>query len=394
MIKLSKIAQMRPSPIRKMFEMALGMENVVHLSLGEPDFSTPINIKEAAIESLTRGETHYTPNAGSPLLKRAIAKHLKVYDKVEYDPETEVVVTASGMEALYLTMLAILDPGDEVILADPSYVNYRDQVVMCNAIPKFVQVDQKEGFNFNCENLRKAINSKTKAILMNTPANPTGAVASRELLEKIAQIAIENDLLIIFDEVYKYFLYDDLEFCNIASIPGMKERTIVIDSFSKTYAMTGWRIGYIAGPKEITEKIPKIHENIVSCVAAFMQCAAIEALENSKAAIEQMKKEYLTRRDIIYNGISKIEGLSCLKPQGAFYLFVDIKRLGLSSEEFALRMLREGGVVLLPGSAFGESGEGFVRLSYATSIENIQEGLRRIDQFVQKCTVKGKQASN
>lgn len=389
MIKLSKISRMAPSPIRKMFDLARGMENIVSFGLGEPDFTTPVNIIEAAKKQLDEGNTHYTPNAGILPLREAVANKLKEYDRVEYDPNTEIMITSGGMEGLYLTMLAALNPGDEVILTDPSYVNYHDQVSMCNGVPKYVPVYEEDGFNYNPENLEKAITSKTKAILINSPANPTGAVASRELLEKIADIAIKNDLLVIFDEVYKYLLYDNLKFCNIASIPGMKERTVVIDSCSKTYAMTGWRVGFVAGPKELVSNLPKIQENVCSCVPAFSQYAAIEGLKNSQASVDYMNKKYLERRNVICDGINSIEHLSCKVPKGAFYIFVNIKKTGLTSEEFAVRLLKEEAVIVSPGSGFGKSGEGFVRMSYATSIENINEGLKRIKHFVQKvCSEK------
>ena len=382
MKKLSEIASMEPSPVRKIFEMAQKMEDIVNFSLGEPNFVTPEPVIQAAVKSLNRGETHYTPNAGIPELKKAIAENLGSFDRVDYDPDSEIVVTSGGMEALVLALLTLIDPGDEVILANPSYTNYRDQIRICKGIPKYVPVFEKDGFNITKTGLENAVSSKSKVILLNTPANPTGGVASRELLEELAETAVKHDLYVIFDEVYKYLQYDGERFFNIARAPGMRERTLVIDSFSKSYAMTGWRIGYLAGPAAVVSNIPKIHENIVSCLPTFVQRAAAEALRNSGSAVMAMGEEYRRHREMIWQGINRIEGLSCIKPAGAFYAFVNIRRTGLSSEQFALRLLQEGHVAAAPGSAFGSEGEGFIRLSYATSEENIREGLRRIDKFM------------
>jgi aminotransferase len=392
MKELSSIAHMESSPIRKMFEKAAKMDNVVNFSLGEPDFPTPKNIIDAAIRSLENADTHYTENAGMPILKRAVAKGLKEYDGIEYDPETEIAITASGMEGLYLTSLAVVCPGDEVILANPSYHNYKMQTLMRGATPVFVDVREENGFNFDINDLRAAVTDKTKAILLNSPTNPTGAVAPKELLEQIAELAIEKDLYIIFDEVYKKLLYDGKEFYNIARIPGMKERTIIIDSFSKTYAMTGWRVGYVAAPKFIAEKIPKIHEEILCCVPAFTQYACVEAIEHGDDAVRAMNREYERRRDVVYNGINRIEGLSCLKPGGAFYMFVNIRETGMTSEEFAMRLLEEARVAVSPGSAFGSAGEGFIRISYATSVENLVKGISRIERFMKGLKEEGRVA--
>ena len=384
MRSLSTIARMRPSPIRRIYEKAIQMDDVVFFSLGEPDFGTPPQVVEAAIGSLRRGETHYTPNAGLPALREAIADDVRGYDGVVYDPAAEIAVTSGGMEALALSLMALVEPGDEVILADPSYTNYRDQIAICKGVPVYVPVREENGFQFDPAELRRAVTDKTRAIMVNTPANPTGAVASRERLAEVANIAREHDLWVIFDEVYKHLFYGDSPFANIASLPGMRERTLVLDSCSKTYAMTGWRVGWVAGPAAVVGNIPKIQENICSCVPAFVQRGAVCALRTAAGDVGRMNAAYRERRDVIVAGINAIPGLSARTPEGAFYLFVNIRETGLSSEEFALRLLEEGRVALSPGSAFGPSGEGYVRISYASSVSNLEKGVARIADFVRK----------
>lgn len=379
---LSAIAHMQPSPIRRIYEEAIRMEDVVFFSLGEPDFDTPSQAVEAAVASLRRGETHYTPNAGLPILREAVAENLLTYDGVRYDPDGEIAVTSGGMEGLMLSLLTLIEPGDEVILSDPSYTNYRDQVRIAGGVPVYVPVREEDGFQFDPEALRCAITDKTRVLMLNTPANPTGAVTSAARLAEIAKIAREHDLYVLFDEVYKYLYYGKEPFCSIASLPGMRDRTLVIDSCSKTYAMTGWRVGWIAGPRQIVSCVPKIQENLCSCVPAFVQQGAVCALRTAKEDVLRMNEAYRARRDAITAGINAIDGLSARTPEGAFYLFVNIQKTGLSSEEFALRLLREGRVALSPGSAFGPSGEGFVRISYASSLENIHRGVARIARFV------------
>jgi aminotransferase len=286
------------------------------------------------------------------------------------------------MEALMLAMMVIANPGDEVIFSDPFWTNHPSQVLMCGAVPKFVKVYEEDGFVYNPDNVRKAITKNTKAILINSPANPTGGVAGREVLEELAKIAIENDLIVITDEVYQHLIYDDAEFISIASLPGMKERTVIIDSFSKAYAMTGWRIGYAAGCKEILQNMVKLHENVVSCLNAAAQYGAVEAIEGPQDYLKYMLDKYKVRRKLIVEGVNSIEKLSCIQPKGAFYAFPNITKTGMKSEEFAVELLKSTGVVVVPGSGFGEAGEGFIRISYATSEENIKEGLKRIKTFV------------
>jgi len=380
---LSTIAHMERSPIRRIYEKAITMDDIIFFSIGEPDFKTPDAVIETAVASMRAGETHYTSNAGIADLRAAVSENLLSYDRVSYDPDGEICVTSGGMEALLLSLLATIDPGDEVILADPSYTNYKDQILIAKGVPVFVSVREEDGFNFRPDDLRAAITEKTRVIMLNTPANPTGGVAGEPLLREIAKIAEEHDLIILFDEVYKYLFYGNEPFFSIARIPGMKERTLIIDSTSKTYAMTGWRCGWIAGPRRIVSNIPKIQENVCSCVPAFVQRGAAYALRNCEEDVAAMNRQYRARRDAIYEGINAIPRLSAVLPNGAFYLFVNIQKTGLTSEEFAMRLLEEGHVALAPGSAFGPSGEGFVRISYATSLENIAEGLRRIRAFTE-----------
>ncbi|MBQ7582273.1 MAG: pyridoxal phosphate-dependent aminotransferase [Lachnospiraceae bacterium] len=380
MRELSAIAHMQPSPIRRIYEKAITMDDVVFFSIGEPDFRTPEAVIEEAVCSLRDGETHYTSNAGIADLRKAISENLLAYDHVAYDPDGEICVTSGGMEALLLSLLVLTDPGDEVILADPSYTNYRDQIRIAKAVPRYVRVREEDGFNFRPEDLEQAITEKTRVIMLNTPANPTGGVASEKLLKQIADIAIKHDLWILFDEVYKYLFYGNEPFCSMAAILGMRERTLVIDSTSKTYAMTGW----IAGPREIVSNIPKVQENVCSCVPAFVQRGAAYALRNCAADVAEMNRQYRARRDLIWSGINEIPKLSAVLPDGAFYLFVNISETGLTSEDFASRLLEEAHVALAPGSAFGPSGEGFVRISYACSLETIAEGVRRIRRFIDK----------
>ena len=379
---LSAIAQLPPSPIRRIYERALGMDDVVFFSLGEPDFDTPPQVIEAAVASLRRGETHYTPNAGLPALRRAIAEDLRDYDGVSYDPDGEIAVTSGGMEALLLALLTVIEPGDEVILPDPSYTNYRDQILIAKGVPVYVPVREESGFQFDPADLERAVTPRTRAIMLNTPANPTGGVASRALLQEIAALAVRRDLYVLFDEVYKSLFYGEEPFFNIAAAPGMRERTLVIDSCSKTYAMTGWRVGWIAGPARVVGCIPKLQENVCSCVPAFVQHAAACALRTAGADAARMRDAYRRRRDVIVRGINAIPGLSARTPEGAFYLFVNIQETGLTSEAFAMRLLEEGRVALSPGSAFGPSGEGFVRISYASDEAVLRKGVARIAAFI------------
>ena len=371
-----------PSPIREMFNRAIGMQDVVSFTVGEPDFQTPAHIVEAAVEALRRGEHKYTPNAGILPLRQAISKHTAGTHGLTYDPESEVIVTAGGMEALYLTMLTLLNPGDELILGDPCWTNYSRQVLLCNAEPKFVTVHADNDFLFDADALEAAITPKTKAFLINSPANPTGGVGSRAAIEKLAELAIKYDLWVISDEVYRDLLYDGNEAFSIATLPGMKERTIIVNSFSKSYAMTGWRVGYAMGPGKVIKTMVKLQENVAACVNSAAQYGALAALEGPKDALKEMVAKYTSRRQVVVEEFAKVPGLTCFAPQGAFYALVDISSTGMKAQDFAMDLLEKNRVIVVPGHAFGESSDKYIRLSFATSEETIREGIRRIGAYM------------
>ena len=383
MKEISNVAKIvQPSPIRKMFNLADGMEDVVSFTVGEPDFNTPAHVVDAAVEALRTGKHHYTPNAGILPLREAISEYYVRSRGLHYSPETEIIATAGGMEALLLTMLTLLNPGDAFLLSDPCWTNYSRQIEICSARPVFVPVDATHDFTFAPEALEKAITPETKGFLVNSPANPTGGIAGRKALEQLAEIAVRHDLYVISDEVYSELLYEGNTFTSIAVLPGMKERTIIVNSFSKTYAMTGWRVGYALGPQHIISQMVKLQENVAACVNTAAQYGALAALTGSQAPVAEMLETYSQRRAYILDAFSKINGLTCFAPQGAFYAFVDISAAGMDAETFARDLLQKVRVIVVPGEAFGESGKRYVRLSFATSMENIREGKRRIAQYM------------
>lgn len=368
------------SPIRKMVGKAAKMDNVISFALGEPDFDTPKNIVSAAIDALKRGETHYSPNKGIEPLRQAIAASYR-HKGLTYDHEEEMMITSGGIEALFLGMSALIDREDEVIISNPYWSNHIEQIKFLEGTPVLVPVYEKDGFVYDIDNLRAAVTPKTKVILLNSPANPTGGVAKQVLLEKIAKLAVEKDLWIISDDVYEAFSYAG-EIKNIAGVPGMKERTLIINSFSKIYAMTGWRVGYCLGPARLIQAMVRLQENVVSCVNTAAQYAAVEALNGPQGELENMITKYTARKKILIDGLNSIDKISCIEPLGAFYAFANIVETGLSSVEFAERLLDQERVVVVPGSGFGSAGDGFVRLSYAASEEAIKEGLERMKRFV------------
>ena len=383
MKEISNVAKIvQPSPIRKMFNLADGMEDVVSFTVGEPDFNTPAHVVDAAVEALRTGKHHYTPNAGILPLREAISEYYVRSRGLHYSPETEIIATAGGMEALLLTMLTLLNPGDAFLLSDPCWTNYSRQIEICSARPVFVPVDAAHDFTFAPEALGKAITPETKGFLVNSPANPTGGIAGRKALEQLAEIAVRHDLYVISDEVYSELLYEGNTFTSIAALPGMKERTIIVNSFSKTYAMTGWRVGYALGPQHIISQMVKLQENVAACVNTAAQYGALAALTGSQAPVAEMLETYSQRRAYILDAFSKINGLTCFAPQGAFYAFVDISAAGMDAETFARDLLQKVRVIVVPGEAFGESGKRYVRLSFVTSMENIREGTRRIAQYM------------
>ena len=380
---ISNVAKkVQPSPIRQMFNLADGMEDVVSFTVGEPDFDTPQHIVDAAIDALKNGEHHYTPNAGILPLRTAISEVISHSHGLSYAPDKEIIVTAGGMEALLLTMLTILNPGDEFILSDPCWTNYSRQVEICSAVPMFVRVNAENGFTFNPDDLERAITPQTKGFLINSPANPTGGIAEKKILQKLAEIAIRHDLYVISDEVYSALVYEDKKITSIATIPGMKERTVIINSFSKTYAMTGWRVGYAVGPQHLISQMVKLQENVAACVNSAAQYGALAALTGTQEPLSEMLKTYAERRTYVLDAFSKIKGLTCFIPQGAIYAFVDVSATGMDAETFAKDLLQKARVIVVPGSAFGSYGANFVRLSFATSLENIKQGLQRIGKYM------------
>lgn len=385
MKELSQVSQLvMPSPIRQMFNRAIGMEDVVSFTVGEPDFQTPPHIVEAAVEALRRGEHKYTPNAGILPLRQAISRHTRQTHGMEYQPEGEVIVTAGGMEALYLTMLTLLNPGDEVILGDPCWTNYSRQVLLCHGEAKFVAVTAEDDFLFAPEALEAAITPRTKAVVINSPANPTGGVGSRKALEQLARIAVEHDLWVISDEVYRDLVYDGSEPVSIATMPGMKERTVIVNSFSKSYAMTGWRVGYAMGPEAVIKTMVKLQENVAACVNSAAQYGALAALEGPKDALQMMLAQYTSRRKLVLEELAKIPQLRCFAPQGAFYALVDISATGMTAQEFAMDLLEKKRVIVVPGHAFGTDSDKYIRLSFATSEQLICEGIGRMGEYLRE----------
>jgi len=377
-----KVHSISPSGIRKFFDLLSSLEGVISLGVGEPDFVTPWHIREAATRSLEKGYTMYTSNYGMLELRQELAKYLEHYYGVSYQPEREILVTVGVSEGLDLAVRAILNPGDEVIIPDPWYVSYPPCVILAGGTPVFVPVNKQNNFALKAEDVEPLINKQTKAILIGYPSNPTGAVMSREELVKIAKLAQKYNLLVISDEIYARLVYGVEHTC-FASLPGVKEQTILLGGFSKAFAMTGWRIGYIAANEQLIEAMLKIHQYTMLCAPTMSQMAAIEALRSAEDDVAKMVKEYDRRRRFIVKKLNEI-GLPCFEPKGAFYAFPSIEATGMSSEEFAERLLMEERVAVVPGSAFGQCGEGFVRCCYATSLTNIEEALKRMERFVKK----------
>jgi aminotransferase len=371
-----------PSGIRKFFDIIATMEDVISLGVGEPDFVTPDQIRRAGILSLERGETHYSSNSGMLELREELAKHLAKRYEVEYDPETEILITVGVSEALHISLMALVDPGDEVIVPEPCYVSYKPGIIFAGGVPVVLETRCEDDFQIIPQAIEAAITPRTKGLLIGYPNNPTGAVMPREILIEIAKIAEEHGLVVFSDEIYDRLVYG-IEHTCFASLPGMRDRTVLLGGFSKSYAMTGWRIGYVAGNGEVVGAIRKLHQYAIMCAPTTAQVAAIEALRNGEEAVQAMVQEYDKRRRAIVKGLNDL-GLSCFEPRGAFYAFPSIARTGLSSDEFSERLLFEERVAVVPGSAFGECGEGFVRCSYATSLPDIEEALRRIGRFLEK----------
>ncbi|WP_368297365.1 aminotransferase [Cytobacillus firmus] len=380
---LSKtVEELKPSGIRRFFDLAAGMEGVISLGVGEPDFITPWSVREAAILSLEQGYTSYTANAGLMELREEIADYMQKSFGVSYSPQNEIIVTVGASQALDISLRAILDPGDEVIVVEPSFVSYVPLVTLAGGVPVQVQTLKENGFKILPEQLENAITGRTKAIMLCSPNNPTGTMLSGDELNAIAQIAEKYDLLVLSDEIYAELAYDD-EYRSFAAIREMKKRTILISGFSKGFAMTGWRLGFVCAPEEISQAMLKIHQYAMMCAPTMAQFAALEALKTGRSDVEVMKKSYKRRRNYFVQSLNEL-GLTCHMPGGAFYAFPSIESTGLSSEEFAEKLLLEEKVAVVPGNIFGESGEGHVRCSYATSMELLQEAIKRISHFIKQ----------
>lgn len=374
------IKEVKPSGIRKFFDIVSEMKDAISLGVGEPDFDTPWHIREEGIYSLEKGRTFYTSNAGLKDLKIEISKYLARRFDLHYDYNNEIFVTVGGSEAIDVALRVMVDPGDEVLIPEPCYVSYLPCVQLAYGVPVTIELQEKNQFKLTKEELLAAITDKTKILVMPFPNNPTGAVMTREELQEIADVVIEKDLFVISDEIYAELTYSG-EHCSIGSLPGMKERTIVINGFSKSFAMTGWRLGYAAGPENIISQMVKVHQFAIMCAPTTSQYAAVEALRNGAADVERMKSAYDQRRRFLIERFKEM-GLDCFEPFGAFYVFPSIKKFGMTSEEFATRLLQEEKVAVVPGTAFGECGEGFVRISYAYSIENLKIALERMERFI------------
>ena len=377
-----KVKQIKPSGIRKFFDIVSEMDDAISLGVGEPDFDTPWHIREEGIYSLEKGRTFYTSNAGLSELKIEISKYLDRRFDLKYDPSDEIMITVGGSEAIDGALRAMLDAGDEVILPQPSYVSYEPCIVLADGVPVIVELKEENDFKLTREQLEKAVTDKTKILIMPFPNNPTGAIMTKEELQPIVDFVIEHDLFVISDEIYSELTYSG-NHVSIGAFPGMKERTIIINGFSKSYAMTGWRLGYACGPQVILKQILKIHQFAIMCAPTTSQYAAIEALRHGDDDVEKMRDEYDRRRRFLLNAFEEM-GIECFEPYGAFYMFPSIKKFGMSSDEFATRLLKEEKIAVVPGTAFGDCGEGFLRISYAYSIDDLKAALERIGRFIEK----------
>lgn len=378
----STAVALKPSGIRRFFDVASTMENVISLGVGEPDFATPWQIRAEGIRSLERGNIHYTSNRGQLALREEISRYLKRKYQMEYDPVGEILITVGGSEAIDAAVRALVNPGEEVIIPQPSYVCYEPITRLAGGVPVILETRAEDGFKVTPDALRAHITDKTKLLILPYPSNPTGAVMEREDLAAIAEVLRDTGIAVLSDEIYAELTFTGNPHVGIASLPGMKERTVTVNGFSKAFAMTGWRLGYACAPKPIIDQITKIHQYAIMCAPTTSQSAAVEALRSCDTEVERMREEYDIRRRIIVKGFCDL-GLPCRMPKGAFYAFPSVRETGLSSEEFCERLLKEKRVAIVPGTAFGESGEGFVRASYCYSVTHIKEALSRIGEFLE-----------
>jgi len=377
-----KVVQIQPSGIRKFFDVANDMPDAISLGVGEPDFDTPWIVREEGIYSLEKGRTFYTSNAGLQELKNEISFYLERKQRLHYDPKDEIMVAVGGSEGIDVALRALINPGDEIILPEPCYVSYLPCITLADGVPVQIDLKEENEFKLTQEELLGAITDKTKALILTFPNNPTGAVMTKEDLAPLVDIIIEKDIIVISDEIYAELTYGS-DHVSIASFPGMKERTILINGFSKAYAMTGWRLGYACAPKMILEQMLKIHQFAIMCAPTTSQYAAVTALRHCDGAVQEMKEAYNQRRRFVLNSFKEM-GLQCFEPRGAFYAFPCIKEFGMTSDDFAMKFLEEEKVAVVPGTAFGNCGEGFLRISYAYSIEELKEALGRMKRFVEK----------
>ncbi len=378
-----KAASLKPSGIRKFFDIVADMKDVISLGVGEPDFDTPWHIRDEGIYSLEKGRTFYTSNSGLTELRMEIAAYMKRTQGLDYHYLSEIFVTVGGSEAIDLAMRAMINPGDEVLIPQPSYVSYEPCVVMADGVPVTIELKEENQFRLTPEELEAAITPKTKILVMPFPNNPTGAIMERADLEKLVPIIEKHDLIVVSDEIYGELTYGGKQHISIAALPGMQERTIVINGFSKAYAMTGWRLGYACGPAEIMQQMVKIHQYCIMCAPTTSQYAAVEALRNGDEDVRRMRESYDERRRFVLHTLREM-GLPCFEPEGAFYVFPCIKEFGMTSDEFATKLLQEEKVAIVPGTAFGDCGEGYLRISYAYSIESLRKALARLQNYVEK----------
>ena len=377
-----KVIAIKPSGIRKFFDLVSEMQDVISLGVGEPDFDTPWHIRDEGIYALEKGKTFYTSNSGLKALRQEISNYIKRTQNILYNPDNEIIVTVGGSEAIDIGIRSLVNDGDEVIIPQPSYVSYEPCALLANAKPVIINLKAENEFRLTSDELLNAITEKTKILILPFPNNPTGSIMDKEDLEKIAKVIIEKDIYVMSDEIYSELSYKD-KHVSIASLPQMKERTILINGFSKAYAMTGWRLGYACAPKEIIKQMTKIHQYAIMCAPTTSQYAAVEALKNGDNDVAMMRQSYNQRRRFLLNAFKEMN-LPCFEPFGAFYVFPCIKEFGMTSEEFATRLLQEEKVAAIPGNAFGDSGEGYLRISYAYSLDNLKKAMERLSHFVKK----------
>jgi len=379
-----RLKRIKPSGIRRYFSLAQGIPDVVNLSVGEPDFTPPKHALDAGWQAAKEGKTHYAPTNGIPELRESLAQKAYRNYGLHYDPNSEILVTVGGTEAIFLALIGLLNPGDEVLIPNPGFVVYEPGVLLAGGVPVHVPLFEKNDFKPSVDDVTSLITDKSRVMILNFPNNPTGAVLSYDEVAALAKIAVERDLIVISDEVYEKIIYDNAKHYCLATFPGMRERTLVVNSFSKTYAMTGLRVGYVYGPKELISHIWLVHQYTVACVNSLAQYVALAASKGPQDFVEDMVKEFDRRRRLVYKRLNEIEGFNCALPKGAFYVFPNIKGFSMSSEEFAEFLVRKAHVTVVPGSAFGSYGEGYVRISYAAAYKQLEEALNRVEKAVKR----------